>query len=163
MPRFLMTSIASIVLAACGVETMEVMPDQAEEEIELIESEEAATIEPEKVSETEETATEIPAEQVEESTGVEDAEEIAVDELQVQNRERALNQLFFETHLEKDAHSYYFAETDSLDFVQIEVREIQEEAVHATLEGVYRYILETEEILMRDYLTGDFMPYEKME
>ena len=165
MPRFLMTSIASILLAACGVDTMEAIPNETEEPIEVIESEseDAQYIADEEVEEEEieDTSTEVDESEIAEAAEV--ADEIAANELQVKNKEQALNRLLLETHLEKDAYSFYFAEIDSLDFVEIEVREIQEDSEHASLEGAYRYIIETEEILMRDYLTGDFIPYEEIE
>lgn len=167
MPRFLMTSIVSMLLVACGVDTLEAIPSQTKEEIESIASdnEEVTTIESPAV---EEEKTESKASQVSQANEPEVAEAtqlaIALNQLQEKNQEQALNRLFLETHLEKEEYSYYFVETDSLDYVEIEVREIREtETEHASLEGVYRYIVETDEILMRDYLTGDFMPYEKID
>lgn len=163
MPRLLMTSIASILLAACGVGTMDAMPSETEEMIEAVENESEAELNADVVeeTETEPIEAEVTSEQVEDSAVAEETKEteIVVNELHVKNQERALNQLLLETHLEKEAYSYYFNETDSLDFIEIEVREIQEDSEHAPLEGVYRYIIETEEIVMRDYLTGDFIPY----
>ena len=168
MPRFLITSIASLLLAACGVDTMEAIPNQIEEPTEVVETIESEDVESndsvEIVEVDEETETE-PIE-ADESASTEDIEkeaEVIANELQVKNKDQALNQLLLETHLEKDAYSFYFVETDSVDYVEIEVREIREDSEHATLEGAYRYIIETQEILMRDYLTGDFIPYEPIE
>lgn len=171
MPRFLMTSIASILLAACGVDTMEVIPSETEEAVGLIESEseETQNTDTKKIAATEEKDIEETSSVVDESRvaviGAKEVEAaVGVSELQEQNQERALNRLLLETHLEREGYSYYFSETDSQDFVQIEVREIAEDDVeHASLEGAYRYIIKTEEILMRDYLTGDFIPYEEIE
>lgn len=164
MPIFLMTSIVSILLVACGVDVKETIPSQTEETIESIDSEEVNSAESTEIVEDVEKETVNPTSQADE-TEVAEAEQltVATNELQVKNQEQALNQLLFATHLEKDKYSYYFAEIDSIDFIQIEVREVQEDAEHATLEGVYRYMIETEEVLMRDYLTGDFMPYEEIE
>ena len=165
MPSFLIASIASLLLAACGAETMDAIPNETEETIESIESESEDTQSTDSV-EVEEEETEVTPSEADESDTTEDPEkeaEIAANELQTNNKEQALNRLLLETHLEKDAYSYYFVETDSLDFVEIEVREIQEDSEHASLEGAYRYIIETEEILMRDYLTGNFIPYEEIE
>lgn len=170
MPRFLMTSIASLVLAACGVDTMEAIPNQSEETIETTESEEAQTTDTVKVAAAEVEDAEVPSSEADESavakvaTKEVELTEVAVSELQAKNQQQALNRLLLETHLEAEAYSFYFTETDSLDFIQIEVREIKElDSEHASLEGAYRYILESEEILMRDYLTGDFIPYEVIE
>lgn len=76
-------------------------------------------------------------------------------------QDRALNQLIAVSHLQKDGYSYHFSDIDSSEFIQIEVREqAKENLEHTPLEGVYRYLLETEEILKKDYLSGEFIPYE---
>lgn len=74
----------------------------------------------------------------------------------------ALDALLAKTHLEKEGYSYFFQATDSNDFIEIEVREILDEKTeHMTREGMYRYVFQTDEVLVEDYLTGDFIPYEQ--
>lgn len=149
--RFLMTSIASVVLAACGIETMEGIPSQIDEVTETLEDEEQAPVksahQPDEFVEEEVT-------QIEKWT----------EGLQERLQQQAINRLLGISHLERDGYRYYFTDPDSSEFIQIEVREIAEDdAEHESLEGVYRYSIETKEILMRDYLTGDFIPYAPIE
>lgn len=67
----------------------------------------------------------------------------------------ALKKLLGVTELDKEAYRFSFEQTD--EYIQVEVREKKDEV--APLEGIYRYMIETEEILFSDYLTGDFVPY----
>lgn len=170
MLKFLMTSIASLLLVACGAENMEASPNQSEEtsqSTEIIENEgvETETPESEEVEEVEEetngASTEADENEIAEDTEKEN--ELTANEIQVNNREQALDHLLQETQLEKEDYSFYFVETDSSDYIEIEVREIQEDDEHASLEGSYRYMLESGELLMRDYLTGEFIPYSAIE
>lgn len=163
MPRFLITSIASILLAACGVDTMDAMPSQTEEVTESVEKESEAEVSPDPVAdeEVELKALEEPAEQADEPAVSEETKQVesAENELQVKNQERALNRLLAVTHLESEGYSYSFTETDAVEYIQIDVREIKEDCDHEPLEGAYRYMIKTEELFVRDYLTGDFIPY----
>lgn len=174
--KFIMASIASTMLFACGVESeeeSEVIIDQ-EEIVTPIESEEEP--ETKEIDEVEQDA-EITNSKTEEVEEVEEANEDttaeSVSEEQVETpvvieveevEEKALNKLIAETHLEKEGYSYLFSAVDSSSFVEIEVMEkTNKEVSHVPLDGVYRYLIDTEEILVRDYLTGDFVPYEKTE
>lgn len=67
----------------------------------------------------------------------------------------ALEELLAVTELDKEAYTYTFEQT--AEYIQVEVREKSEEA--ASLEGIYRYMMDTGEIFYSDYLTGDFVPY----
>lgn len=167
MPRFLMTSIASILLAACGADTMEVMPSQTEEVVEPIQNERISELPTNTVAEieTESKPIEPTSNQVEESVVVEEVNkaETITNEFLVKNKERALNRLLTATHLDREGYTYFFTETDADEYIQMEVRKIQEDSEHASLEGAYRYVIKTEEILMRDYLTGDFIAYVEPE
>ncbi len=177
IPKFIMASIVSTMLFACGIESEEISEaiDDQDEIITPIESEEEPeTKEVEKVEEVEEVAkianneTEEVGEETKEATTTESVAEeqvetpivIEVDEIE----EKALDKLIVETHLEKEGYSYLFLAVDPSSFVEIEVMEkTNKEVNHMPLEGVYRYLIDTEEILIRDYLTGDFIPYEKTE
>lgn len=170
VPRFLITSIASLLMVGCGIDMKEAVPNQTEDIVEVSEdstnkSEEIVpTPSPENVADEEE-------EPVESSSQVEESEIVEIEPIEAigkesleKNKEQALDHLLVKTHLEREGYSYYFIEKDSLDFIEIEVREIQAtDSEHASLEGVYRYLIETEEIFMRDYLTGDFIPYEEID
>ena len=183
---YLIVSIISLIIAACGDESVNEVPNKTEENIESVTSknDELENSEAVEATDVNETGFEAPANEIDESTHAEITEEVeqaeaaeeaeqgnvleevevAANELQVKNQDHALNQLLRETHLEKEGYSYYFAETDSLDYIEIEVRELQEkDSEHESLEGIYRYLIKTEEILVQDYLTGDFIPYEKID
>lgn len=67
----------------------------------------------------------------------------------------ALQKLIDVTDLDKEGYSFAFEQTD--EYIQLEVREKHEDV--APLEGIYRYMIETDQILFSDYLTGDFVPY----
>lgn len=167
MLKFLMTSIASLLLVACGAENMEASPNQSEEtnqSTELIENEGAETESPDSEEVEEEmNGASTEADETEIAEDAEKENELTANEIQVNNREQALDHLLLETQLDKEDYSFYFVETDSSDYIEIEVREIQEDDEHASLEGSYRYMIESGELLMRDYLTGDFIPYSTIE
>lgn len=167
MLKFLMTSIASLLLVACGAENMGASPNQSEEtnqSTEVIENEGAETETPDSEEVEEETnGASTEADETEIAEDTEKENELTANEIQVNNREQALDHLLLEAQLEKEDYSFYFVETDSSDYIEIEVREIQEDDEHASLEGSYRYMLESGELLMRDYLTGDFIPYNAIE
>lgn len=67
----------------------------------------------------------------------------------------ALQELIQVTEFDKESYSFTFEQTD--EYVQVEVREKEEDV--APLVGIYRYMLENGEILYSDYLTGDFVPF----
>ena len=68
----------------------------------------------------------------------------------------ALHRLLETAGLNKEDYSFSFLE--SKEFIEIEVREKSDGV--APLEGIYRYMFSTGEILYSDYLTGDFVPFE---
>ena len=68
----------------------------------------------------------------------------------------ALQRLIDVTDLNKEDYSFSFSATE--EFIEIETREKVDEI--APLQGIYRYMLDTDEILHSDYLTGEFIPFE---
>lgn len=93
-----------------------------------------------------------------EAAGIEEPKILEISEIQ----KLALQVLIDKTHLDKEGYSYSFQNTNAKDFIEIEVREsVDAEDEHMTREGTYRYVFATDEILVQDYLTGDFIPYEQ--
>ena len=70
----------------------------------------------------------------------------------------AIDQLVEETDIDLENYVFLFETTE--EYVEITVLE-QTEAEATPLVGIYRYMIETKEILANDYLTGEFIPYEK--
>lgn len=161
--RYLIISCLLFALVACGNGSEEQVSEPAPEVSanNIIENETRPVRKTTELKDAEEIA-----EERKEIPETEDTEARAVTEKEsiYSVQDRALNQLIAVSHLEKEGYSYHFAETASPEFIQIEVREVPEKSFeHTSLEGVYRYLLGTEEILMKDYFSGDFIPYEQNE
>lgn len=132
------------------------------EEIETVEAPEDGTLVLEAVEEAEEAV----------KTASETAEaEVSADDPVVQEEalekplaadavdpvyQMALQRLIDVTDLNKEDYSFSFSATE--EFIEIETREKVDEI--APLQGIYRYMLDTDEILHSDYLTGEFIPFE---
>ncbi len=118
---------------------------------------------------TEETATEETAtEETENEPETEDTKETkAVVEAAAPEAAEALHpdvepiveQLLEETDIELENHLLIFTEMD--EYIEIDVREtIDEDTTVAA--GLYRYMYETDEIFVSDYLTGEFIPLKHL-
>lgn len=71
----------------------------------------------------------------------------------------AIRTLADKTGLNIQEYSYIL--THEANYVEIEVREASKHAqTHAALQGIFRYYPLTQEIFIRDYLTGDYFLYE---
>lgn len=174
---FLSTVAVTLFLVACNdapieetsteegsTETTEI---QIDNESEVTEAETAETtssteeIETEPVEEeTTEEATEVKSEtNVEVNSSVEeDSSDVLLESID----QAAIDQFVATTGLNIEDYTFSFETTD--EFVEITVYEKQEdEQAHTPLAGVYRYMLDSEEILIQDYLTGAFIPYEEVE
>lgn len=74
----------------------------------------------------------------------------------------AIDQFVATTGLNVEDYTFSFETADQ--YVEMTVYEKQEdEQLHTPLAGIYRYMLDSEEILVQDYLTGAFIPYEEAE
>lgn len=173
---FLSTVAVTLFLVACNdapieetsteegsTETTEVQTDN---ESETTEAETAET-----TSSTEETETETAEETTEETAEVKSetnveanssVEEDSSDVLLESIDQAAIDQFVATTGLNIENYTFSFETTD--EFVEITVYEKQEnEQAHTPLAGIYRYMLDSEDILIQDYLTGAFIPYEEAE
>lgn|SRR5699024_6435658 len=74
----------------------------------------------------------------------------------------AVDEFIVTTGLDIEDYTFSFETTDQ--FVEITVYEKQEDdQAHTPLSGIYRYMLDSKEILVQDYLTGAFVSYEEVE
>ena len=71
--------------------------------------------------------------------------------------QQAINQLLAETGINLEDYIFLFSETD--DYIEIDIRESIDSDTTVAV-GLYRYNLETNELLVNDYLTGEFIPVE---
>ena len=170
-PHLLFTAIvASMLLSGCdsgyiGSETR--TPASSElmevaEEIETKEAPEDTTLVLEAVEEAEE-AVKAASETAEAEVSADDpvVQEEALEEPLAADAvdpvyQMALQRLIDVTDLNKEDYSFSFSATE--EFIEIETREKVDEI--APLQGIYRYMLDTDEILHSDYLTGEFIPFE---
>jgi hypothetical protein len=173
---FLSTVAVTLFLVACNdapieetsteegsTETTEVQTDN---ESEVTEAETAETtssteeIETETAEETTEETAEVKSEtNVEANSSVEeDSSDVLLESID----QAAIDQFVATTGLNIENYTFSFETTD--EFVEITVYEKQEnEQAHTPLAGIYRYMLDSEDILIQDYLTGAFIPYEEAE
>ena len=76
--------------------------------------------------------------------------------------QEAVDQFVATTGLNIEDYAFSFETTD--EYVEITVYEKQEDdQTHTPLAGIYHYMLDSKEILVQDYLTGAFIPYEEAE
>ena len=173
---FLSTVAVTLFLVACNdapieetsteEESTETTEVQTDNESEVTEAETAKT-----TSSTEETETETAEETTEETAEVKSetnveanssVEEDSSDVLLESIDQAAIDQFVATTGLNIEDYTFSFETTD--EFVEITVYEKQDdEQAHTPLAGIYRYMLDSEEILIQDYLTGAFIPYEEVE
>ena len=178
--RLLLTAgIVGMLMTACGSETN----DSAEVDGNSINTDQVLVME-DSTDETETETSSVSEETDQEETGTEDtvaeeadatedAEESEIAEVPAETEEveeteaniqpieqTAIDQLVKETKMELENYAFLFDTTE--EFVEIEVRE-QTDAEATPLVGIYRYMIDTEELLVNDYLTGEFIPYEANE
>jgi len=121
----------------------------------------------------EETIEEVTEEKTEEETKTDDSmsEETVEESKDVQTEEitpadldsdeqAALEKVLSVTGLNIEEHTYSFDQTE--DYIEVEVREKTEDEA-TPLVGLFRYNPETKEVLVSDYLTGEFIPYENLD
>lgn len=170
-PHLLFTAIvASMLLSGCdsgNIGSESSTPASSElmevaEEIETKEAPEDTTLVLEAVEEAEE-AVKAASETAEAEVSADDpvVQEEALEEPLAADAvdpvyQMALQRLIDVTDLNKEDYSFSFSATE--EFIEIETREKVDEI--APLQGIYRYMLDTDEILHSDYLTGEFIPFE---
>ena len=75
----------------------------------------------------------------------------------------AVDKFISVTGLDIEQYSFTFEESEE-EYIQITVHEKTEgDQTHSPLVGVYRYMLGKDEVLVQDYLTGAFIPFEEAE
>ena len=176
------TSLAAILLIACGSETnenvsgeksltdtaevlaTETMSEESDTEDANSENTTASATEEDSVEEDiseevaiEDSVEEDISEEVADSADVETktAEEISP------SKQSAIEGVLAVTGLDIEAHTYNITDTTE-DYIQVEIYEKTEDE-HTTRVGTYRYFPETEAVQVNDYLTGEFIPYETIE
>lgn len=175
------TSLAAILLIACGSETNEnvsgekSLTDTAEVLATETMSEESDTEDANSKNTTASATEEDSVEEdiVEEVTIDESAEESSeaiADSADVEtktaeeispNKQSAIEGVLAVTGLDIEAHTYNVTDTTE-DYIQVEIYEKTEDE-HTTRVGTYRYFPETEAVQVNDYLTGEFIPYKTIE
>ena len=163
--------LAAFALAGCDSETMKeasieetVIQEESQnietETTEVLALEESAESSERTVEEADE-AEEITQESAE-VTEVEELNDTAVEEKVVEElaaldpkSQQAINQLLAETGINLEDYIFLFSETD--DYIEIDIRESIDSDTTVAV-GLYRYNLETNELLVNDYLTGEFIP-----
>lgn len=167
---FLSTIALTIFLVACNdvpneetsteeasTETTEI---QTNNESETIENDTAEETTPTEEIETEEETVEVKSETnvKENSSTEEDSSDVLLESVD----QAAIDQFVATTGLNIEDYTFSFETTD--EFVEITVYEkTEEDQARTPLVGTYRYMLDSEEILIQDYLTGAFIPYEEVE
>lgn len=189
----LTTAIVTLLLVACGSEINNTLGEKQTEEtveVQATESETAPADETneevtkqtateetssteedvennETLEETEETTEEkTETEETEETEDSETAEQPSEEVKETQDKITPLNQKAIEeilevTDLTIDEYTYRVAD-ETEEYVEIEIYEKTEQE-NMPREGVYRYFPETGEILVNDYLTGEYIPYEQLK
>ena len=165
--------LAAFALAGCDSETIKealieeiVIQEESQnvetEMTEVLALEESTESSERSVEETDE-AEEITQESAEVSE-VEELNDTAVEEKVVEElaaldpkSQQAINQLLAETGINLEDYIFLFSETD--DYIEIDIRESIDSDTTVAV-GLYRYNLETNELLVNDYLTGEFIPVE---
>ena len=188
----LTTAIVTLLLVACGSEINNTLGEKQTEktvEVQATESETASADETneevtkqtateetssteeniennETSEETEETTETTETEETEETEDSETAEQPSKEVKETQDNINPLNQKAIEeilevTDLTIDEYTYRVAD-ETEEYVEIEIYEKTEQE-NMPREGVYRYFPETGEILVNDYLTGEYIPYEDLK
>lgn len=165
--------LAAFALAGCDSETMKeasIEETVIQEEIQNVKTETTEVLALEESTESSERSVEETDEAEEitqESAEVSEVEELndtAVEEKVVEElaaldpkSQQAINQLLAETGINLEDYIFLFSETD--DYIEIDIRESIDSDTTVAV-GLYRYNLETNELLVNDYLTGEFIPVE---
>ncbi len=165
--------LAAFALAGCDSETIKealieeiVIQEESQnvetEMTEVLALEESTESSERSVEETDE-AEEITQESAEVSE-VEELNDTAVEEKVVEElaaldpkSQQAINQLLAETGINLEDYIFLFSETD--DYIEIDIRESIDSDTTVAV-GLYRYNIKKNELLVNDYLTGEFIPVE---
>ncbi|HLR92150.1 MAG TPA: hypothetical protein VK048_03740 [Atopostipes sp.] len=172
---FFVTMVASLFLMACHVDTIEdTVIESATEETTEVNADTNSTEHTETHSTTEEAKSTAPSENNEANTNAEQetktktatatAENPSEQETANFTYQDAVNQFIAATGLNIEEYTFTFAET--AEYIEISVYEKPtegEDQAHTPLVGNYRYMMDTAEILVQDYLTGAFIPFEEAE
>ena len=165
--RLVFALSATLFLAACMDGPIEV--EDASTDTTLAEITEVQTNS--NVEEVEESGATSEDEDVEDSTGPSEDTEETVD-LVINEDTSNVEQLDsnFQTAIEKiisitgiDLENSSFSVEESEEYMEISVYEKTEEQAHTPLQGKYRYMFDSGEILVQDYLTGAYIPYDELE
>lgn len=185
----LTTAIVTLLLVACGSEINNTLGEKQTEKTVEVQATESETASADETNEevTKQTATEETSsteeniennetsEETEETTEITETEETEDSETaeqpskevkETQDNINPLNQKAIEeilevTDLTIDEYTYRVAD-ETEEYVEIEIYEKTEQE-NMPREGVYRYFPETGEILVNDYLTGEYIPYEHLK
>lgn len=139
-------------LGATLTDTTEVQADSDTEEVEKSE----ATSEVEDVENNNGSN-----EETEDSESLENTEDASSIEQLDSDFQTAIDKIVAMTSIDIEDSSFSVEESE--EYMEISVYEKTEEQSHSPLQGKYRYIFSSEEILAQDYLTGAFIPYGELE
>lgn len=146
-----LTVLASFVLVACDSETMKdasIEEMNIQEESQVIENETADRLALKEATE--------PVENTAEESVV--AETTAEEYVALEPKsQQAIDRLLAVTGIDLEDYIFLFSET--ADYIEIDIREAIDSDTTVAV-GLYRYNLETNELLASDYLTGEFIPVE---
>lgn len=157
------TVAASAVLAACAGDTNENTSSSQSslESVEIVLAEKVEDRELDELPETEdieetEDTSEIATETEDTSEDLADEADLTEDTIEPVIQ-LALEEVIATVGIDKEAHTFIVNQTD--DYTEIEVRE-KKDSGETTLVGKYRFDLEKNKVLVSDYLTGEFIPFE---
>lgn len=77
------------------------------------------------------------------------------------NFQKAIERIVSSTGIDLEAYSFSVEESEK--YIEISVYEKTEEQAHSPLQGKYRYMFDSGEILVQDYLTGAYIPIEDLD
>lgn len=186
----LTTAIVTLLLVACGSEINNTLGEKQTEETVEVQATESETAPADETNEevTKQTATEETSsteEDVENNETLEETEETTEEKTETEETEdsetaeqpseevketqdkitplnqKAIEEILEVTDLTIDEYTYRVAD-ETEEYVEIEIYEKTEQE-NMPREGVYRYFPETGEILVNDYLTGEYIPYEQLK
>lgn len=186
----LTTAIVTLLLVACGSEINNTLGEKQTEKTVEVQATESETAPADETNEevTKQTATEETSsteEDVENNETLEETEETTEEKTETEETEdsetaeqpseevketqdkitplnqKAIEEILEVTDLTIDEYTYRVAD-ETEEYVEIEIYEKTEQE-NMPREGVYRYFPETGEILVNDYLTGEYIPYEQLK
>ena len=102
-----------------------------------------------------------PSEETEDSENLENTEDASSVEQLDSNFQTAIEKIISITGIDLENSSFSVEESE--EYMEISVYEKTEEQAHTPLQGKYRYMFDSGEILVQDYLTGAYIPIEDLD